>query len=215
MWATPEGIRTLKGAEAELIKALIASVAFDLELSYEEGGEMSFGVGEFDQLQFPQQLSMLAAVGSALLLETVNAPQLTAVNEATVAVLFVALKEQVMAEIANETLIGIPDKTHWRKLVLAAARECEDADLQLPRRSSQEINAWEFVIEALADAIIWDHDWAMSNVVMDLPPDHADELKEMLTIDEDYYLAVAPDPTDAQLAEIREVLKRLTVSLGA
>ena len=49
----------------------------------------------------------------------------------------------------------------------------------------------------------------MSNIATDLAPEHSDERKEFLTIDRNYYFAIAPDPTELELARIRELIRRL------
>lgn len=75
-------------------------------------------------------------------------------------------------------------------------------------------NSWQSPAAIRRTPDLWDHDWAMSNVVMDLAPEYSDERKEFLTIDRDYYFAIAPDPTELELARIRELIRRLTARVS-
>jgi hypothetical protein len=63
-------------------------------------------------------------------------------------------------------------------------------------------------VGCLSDYVHWDDDWA-DEEIMDADPDIARERKRRFGINDDYYLAVAPDPTDSELDAARAVLKRL------
>lgn len=210
MWATPNGVRTLKGAEAAMIRAIIESMAGDLETGEEVGDEVEYGVKLFDQLQLRQQFAMLALVGSALLLDEVSPPKPNAVNEATIATLFAALQESLEAEIINNDPPISSTSTYWRTIVLAAAREADEIEVRLPRPTSKARGEWEELISDLAEALIWDLDWEMADTLTDLDPEAARSVKQFLTIDDDYYVEIAPDPSDEELEKIRELLRRIT-----
>jgi hypothetical protein len=83
-----------------------------------------------------------------------------------------------------------------------------DAD-PLPRRGCKDADEWEFVLECLSTRILWDSDYAMGYLFMDDAPERSSLLRSMVCIDRECYTAIPPDPTAAELKEIRKILKRL------
>ena len=57
--------------------------------------------------------------------------------------------------------------------------------------------------------VLWDDDWNMPELVMDSSPEAARTVKECLSISDDYYTAIAPDPTEAELMKARVILRKL------
>ncbi len=166
MWRTPNGDRTLKGADATLVRELIAQVVENLEI--EAGGDLDrwdFGVTLFDELQTPQKFALLAAVGTALLREDVAPLPLNAINEATVAVLFQALTQAIQVEI--ELDLEPESQSWWRSMVLAATRDIDGDDDELPPCTSSDLAEWDVLTEVLASFVLWDEDWDMTKLVMD------------------------------------------------
>jgi len=210
MWRTSSGDRTLKGAEATLIRALISQVVDNLDAEVRgDVDRWDFGVVLFDELETPQKFSLLAAVGTSLLREDAAPLPLNAVNEATVAVLYRALTQAIQVEIELE--LGPEFQSWWRSMVLAAVREI-DGDDELPPCKSSDLEVWDVVTETLASFVLWDEDWDMTDLVMDRDPEQGRSIKGQLDIADDYFTAVAPDPTDAELAHARQVLMELTAS---
>ena len=207
MWRTPQGERTLCGAEAALIRALIAFVRDELEADEED--PWSYGVSLFDDLLLPQKLVLLASVGEALLRDDITCPPLTAVNEAALGVLVKALEQAVEFEIDCAQELADGNHTYWRELLLTAVRELDGDDGDLPEPSCCEIEEWDILVEVLDFYLLWDDDWEMPEMVMDKDPETARRIKEHLSIDDDYYVAIAPDPTDAEVAEARLTLRQI------
>jgi hypothetical protein len=87
MWRTPNGDRTLRNAEATLVRASIAHI---VDMLTEEADGLAdhweFGIPVFDGLSWQQQLALLAEVGEGLLREGVCPPELCAMNESAVGV---------------------------------------------------------------------------------------------------------------------------------
>lgn len=207
MWRTPNGERTLRGAEAALIRALIAHVRDELEA--DEDDPWTYGVSLFDDLLLPQKLVLLASVGEALLRHDVPCPPLTAVNEAALGVVIKALEQALEFEIDCARELGDGNHTYWRELLLAAVRELDGDDGELPEPSSCEIDDWHILVEVLDFYLLWDDDWETPEMVMDKDPETARRIKEHLSIDDDYYVAIAPDPTDAEIAQARVTLRQI------
>ena len=69
---------------------------------------------------------------------------------------------------------------------------------------------WQFLLDFLANQILWDDgDYENADDFVDKDPRARAALKEMMGIDQDYFTAVAPDPTDTELAAIRKQLRKL------
>jgi hypothetical protein len=90
----------IDGAEAALIRETLAYVVDMVEDEITASADpWEFGVAAFDRLEPPARLAMLAEVGWHLLRETESYPELTTLNEATVAVLFNAIEQGLELEI--------------------------------------------------------------------------------------------------------------------
>jgi hypothetical protein len=66
------------------------------------------------------------------------------------------------------------------------------------------------LIGSLADGVLWDEDWKEAGVQLDADPAAGRAVKEVLGIDEDYYIAVPPDPTDEEMEGVWATLRELT-----
>ena len=68
--------------------------------------------------------------------------------------------------------------------------------------ADREMARWEMVIESIADTILWDRDYEMSESFLDAAPELAKQRRELLGIDDEYYTAIAPDPTVDQIPRL-------------
>ena len=208
-WHSQRGDRTLTGAEAVLIRETLAYVVDMVEEDITASADpWEFGVAAFDRLEPPARLAMLAEVGWHLLRDTESYPELTALNEATVAVLFNAIEQAIELEIDCQRDDDLETRFVWRRLLLDAL--AEDSDLSdLPSLDCCDIDEWQLVIETLSDWILWDHDFDSGDFFLDTPPEQADIMRETFGIDDEYYRAIPPDPKDCDLPAIRATLKEL------
>lgn len=202
MWHTSFGDRTLKGAEAALVKAAVTAVAEHIqEESAGFDDSWGYGVQLFDELTWTQRLMLLDSVATYLLTETPATLELTAVNEAVVGVLFECVRMQIDLEILS---IEDPELDYyWRTLVLTALREPVPDEEEEPLDPGSDYlpqdvrcddhGKWRDAIELLADRILWDRDYEMAGTFLDQPPEKAERLKVYLGIDDDYFSSVAPD----------------------
>jgi hypothetical protein len=204
MWWTPDGERVLQGAEAQLfleaLGVLVDMVRDDDERMWR------FGAPPFDNLQPNQKLAVLAQVGSALLRDDQSMPKLTAVLEAAVGAVYESIR--VMVEIEIDEPVEEREWSSWRELVLAACRERGIEDLLDPE--SEDLDNWEVLVECQADTVLWDQDWKDTDDHLDADPKASRMVKNLLGIDEDYYVAVPPDPTEKEMEGIRATLRVLT-----
>ena len=204
MWWTPDGERVLQGAEAKLFREALA-VIVDM-VRDDHAGRWDFSAPPFDKLQPNQKLAVLAEVGSALLQANQPMPRLTAVREAAVGAVYEASMLMVEMEI-DQPAEGRESPT-WREMVLAACRELGIEDLLDPQ--SNDLDEWEVLICCLTDGVLWDEDWRDGENLLDADPRAGGEVKKLLGIDEDYYVAVPPDPTDEEMEAILAKLRALT-----
>jgi hypothetical protein len=79
-----------------------------------------------------------------------------------------------------------------------------------PEVDSVDMEDWTFLIDCMADRILWDRDYEMGDDFVDADPAESGLKKELMRIASDYYTAIAPDPTDQELEAIREQLRKLT-----
>lgn len=212
-WHTPMGERTLLGAEAALYREALASVAdmVDEDIQYDED-PWEFGVSLFDQLKPLAKLALLAEVGWALFRDTESCPILTALNEATIAVLFRHIEQSIQDEILNQDVSE--DPLFWRTRVLAIFHEEDDTE-GLPMPGSEDWGEWSILTETLYDRILWDADFDDADRFLDASPDQAGFVRYILTIDDEYYRAIPPDPQDSDLPQIRATIREsLSVPSG-
>jgi hypothetical protein len=204
MWWTPDGERTLKDAEARLFREALGTLV-DMVRDDDEG-LWQFAAPPFDALQPNQKLALLAQVGTALLREDQPMPRLTAVLEATVGAVYESIR--VMVEIEIDQPAQERQSPTWRELVLAACRERGIEELLDPE--SNDLDEWEVLIDCLADAVFWDEDWREADEHLDADPEASRAVKKLLGIDQDYYIAIPPDPTDEEMNRVWATLRELT-----
>lgn len=168
--------------------------------SHPDGGA-SVSVEVFDRLSLPEKLGMLDVIARGLLDPGVPCPQLSAVSEGAIGAVFYQIKRDAEAEIGQRRSV-------FRPLIRNACKAMKIVE-RLPRVSSTDWDTWDECIESLMDLILFDRDWEEEYVPPDAPPALARMVKESLSIDDEYYSAVAPDPSPRQLVRIRERLREL------
>ena len=213
MWRTQTGERVLIGAEARLIQTALGVLVDQIEMEIEFGDQSDFGVPIFDRLAAPQKLALLADVCHHLLRSTEPPPQLTATNESAVAVLYAVIEDFVHSEVEfddEEELRGMPDadEFRWRRLLLDAYRESLRDD-DAPAEGSRDMEDWSLLIECLQDLVLWDADYLDEELYADQSPEVGRFLKRQMGVPGEYFQAVAPDPADCDLPNIRQRLQCL------
>jgi len=189
-----------------LIKAAVSGVV--VQIKEESTGcveQWAYGIGLFDELTWSQRLVLLERVTTYLLTDTSESLELTAVNEAAVAVLF----SHVLIEIDCEIDADQPN-SRWREMVLAAYSLCfpndaagtdDEEDFALPTSDCDDRDKWSDLVESLMDRILWDRDFEMEAQFLDTPPEKGAILKNFMGIDQEYYSDAAPDAVSDDAAE--------------
>ncbi len=237
MWHTSRGDRTLRGAEAALVRnaidAMIDSLLIHLDDDVEEARAVcESGIAVYDALSPSQRIAMLHDVSRYLLTETESAIPLSSTLEATIAAIFADIRDQIAIEIdflsiQPDTDDDEDDRTvnppPWRPLVLDAytllyrPQEGSNASWaemleELPDESCRDIRLWEPLITALADAILWDRDFELADGFLDADPGVSRKRRRLLGIQDDYFTGVAPDPrpeeVDRLISWTRDIVRR-------
>jgi hypothetical protein len=184
-----------------------------IESDIESGGDgADLGLVAFDRVTPEQKLVMLADVANALRSVSVPAPRHTASNEATIAAVFSVLRGALECEIDNATDEELTPSTSIRHLLLACCFGEDDFEDPLPDASSDDPEAWDLILEEIVERILWDCDYQSSNDLMNLPPDVARQVRQVVGIDEEYDLTIPPDPDEGALAVPRQKLTQLVRS---
>ena len=206
-WQTPRGDRVPAGPEAAVFREALMIITDWVEGDMDQDQAFhEFGFPVFDSVAARGKLALLADVGYALLVETEACPKLTAVSEATVGAIFVALDESLEHEIDHK--FELPDRFFFRKLILEAI-VVVDPDLETPHADDCDWDDWEFLMDVLRDRILWDRDFEAEPTSGDTDPLTGEDVKDNTGIDNDYFQTVAPDPSDEELESIRRRLKLL------
>jgi hypothetical protein len=204
MWWTPEGARILQGAEARLITDALGTLVDMVRDDHESLWQ--FGAPPFDNLQPNQKLALLAEVGRALLHEDQPMPKLAAVLEAAMGAVYETVR--VMVDIEIDEPVENRESPSWRERVLAACRERGIEELL--DAESEDLDEWDVLVSCLADGVLWDEDWKDNESLLDADPKASQAVKKLLGIDEDYYIAVPPDPIDEEMEGVWATLRNLT-----
>lgn len=136
MWPTVDGIRSLEGAEAELVRHAIDAVVNRLVADRNGDEPFCYGIDWFDQWEHEQKRWLLDQVSAALLTDR-PPPKPAAMWEATIDVLFL----EVIEQIEREREIGTRD---WREMVSRV----------LPSPKGDNDPEWRVHVTKIADRIL-------------------------------------------------------------
>ena len=222
MWHTSEGKRILSGAESELIRDVVGWLHDRVTESLEMGRSYEVGVELFDQLQPTQQLMMLLETATGLLDPLHEPLHSTAIREATVYAVYRELFKLIVFEVDISRLNGKSTCETRSQAIAAFEQGISNEELSqgdgatedrlVPAVSSTNLADWEWLVEALADRVLWDRDFEMEYLSVDLDPDRAQLVRSICGISDDYYSHVADDPPPNQLGNLHRKLHELTLT---
>jgi hypothetical protein len=234
MWQTSRGERTLAGAEAEVVAHAVDTMVDTLtSFIHDDGtdddweniaGYCQSGIAVYDELPPTRRVALLRQVAEHLLTATKQMLPLSAYAEAAVAAIFVELRDQVTIEIdlfpdgPDELLDDPEENVTWRELVLAAYLAVNSIDMDswepeedLPDPLCVDIEAWGWVIDMLANAILWDRDFEMAGDFLDAEPKISQQRRRLLGISDDYFASIVPDPRGTEvfrlISETRSIVR--------
>jgi hypothetical protein len=82
--------------------------------------------------------------------------------------------------------------------------------LPTPFADGSSVRQWHAIIDDLADRLLWDRDYLMSDSMLDAAPALAEPIRRRLGIEENYFRAIAPDIGDEDLPDVLQRLRSLT-----
>jgi len=212
MWRTQFGDRTLEGAEAILFAEALSYLLDEAISGTLE--EYEFGIECFDNLTFGQKIATLSIIGNGLLRKDIPPVRLTAVLEGAIAAVFQHIQDLIIFEIDAPEF-----STSWRELVIAARKQTEGDDTeqaQIPERTCIDLDEWDLQMQVLSDGILWDGDYQDAQLYIDFSPVKSKELRSLMGIPEDYFMAIADDLTDdeaqVKIGELRKLCESIIKS---
>lgn len=207
MWHTSRGDRTLNGHEAALVSSaveiMVSALLMHIDEDFEESApDCESGITIYDVCTPSQRIGLLHDVAKHLLTDTDAPIPLSALIDATVAAIFVEIRDQIAIEIELASSDDMTGQRIWRQLVLDAHAsqypQPTDEDFGLSaeeiQASSLDLRRWEFMINELSDMILWDRDFEMADGFLDVDPGVSQQRRRLLGIEDEYFTAVAPDP---------------------
>lgn len=211
MWTIDCQERVLTNDEWDCIRIGLESLRdYILEDPDDDYGFAMTGVQVFDRLTSSQKLAILAETCEALTSEEVAAPKLTAVNEGTVAALLQSFWNQLVVEL--DMCEGVDDYPflECRRALLSAFADEDDPDTldMLPEEHETDSEMWHDLFSLFESRFLVDTDYAMAGM-LDVPMEKAEELKAIMGIDDEYFVGIAPDPTDRQMHKVNQKLAKL------
>ena len=200
MWQTEQGERVLEGPEAKLFSYSLLDVLD--EVVSEEDDTFETEVDMFDRLTVGQKVSALSTVANGLLCKEVACVKLTAVLEATVAVVYDHIKTNLTLECDEPE-----SSTEWRTLVVKAL---ESEVVGIPQNFDKvDLDEWCGEVDSLRDGILWDEDYKLEDNFIDQSPDDSKRMKKGAGIHPDYFADVINDLTDNEIEITSKALNEL------
>ncbi|EMI15995.1 hypothetical protein RMSM_07079, partial [Rhodopirellula maiorica SM1] len=223
MWNSSLGCRVLRNAEARLIASaawsLIGEVRNAIPSAESKYPPFPRDVELFDRMTPEQQVVMVDRVTSYLLDPKVAAPRRTALLDATIATIFRHVLVQIEIEIDDNPDFSSGDPSKKRSETIEALYEIID-DVEFDGEEPLErfveadcidVETWQVAVEVLRNRVLPDEDWALDELALDLPPEQGESLKQVMGINNDYFIDTAPNATVADAREAWcNLLERLT-----
>ena len=193
-WHAQDGDLVLLGDEANLFRDAILFLCDEISEATDDADSFYGGASVFDQMARTQQIASLALVTKYLFHETEDCLELSAWSEATLASILAQIRMLLHLEV-NEG-----DKDEIR-CVISRLTEYEASS-----EDWDNLPEWDAILEAYEDRFLWDNDFEDTEIT-DLPPDHADSVRQMMGISDEYYSAVPPDLDDDR--DLADAVKRI------
>jgi len=225
MWNTACGTRVLGKAEAELVGqatwTLTDWIRNYIPMREDFGNRIDTGILLFDQMTPAQQVVMLDRVVALLIDSKLEPPAPSALLDSTVAAIYLQIRWNIQSEIdfqddpiefAEE---GQEDCDSFRVLVIDALNECPSWEFEpypdCPEPDCDEMESWEMAVDSLRDRVLADEDWAMNDLLVDLPPEKNKEIKQAMGIQGNYFVDIPPIATDDDAHEAwKNIIERVT-----
>lgn len=151
MWPTVDGLRKLKGAEADLVRGAIGMMVDHLVAEYrDDEPPWTYGIDGFDMWDAEQKLWMVHAIARSLLTRSAPPPP-AAIWEATVDAVFCEIVDLIEIEIADPA-VSSPTRS-WRASVIDAF-VAQNGRAPSIEADDPTLSMWRTVVASIADVIL-------------------------------------------------------------
>jgi len=193
-WHAQDGDLVLLGEEARLFRDAIFFLCDQISEAIDDAESTYGGARVFDQMTRTQQLASLELASKYLFLKTEDCLELSAWSEATLASILAQIRTLLQLEVDEG------DKDEIR-CIISRMTECD-----VSQDDWNDWSEWDNILDGYEDRFLWDSDFDDTEIV-DLPPDRADSVRQMMGISDGYYSSVPPDLDDDR--EIEVAVKRI------
>lgn len=151
MWPTVDGMRQLKGAEADLVRGAIGMMVDHLVAEYrDDEPPWTYGIDGFDMWDAEQKLWLVHAVARSLLTRSAPPPP-AAIWEATVDAIFCEVVDLIEIEITDPSLAS--HTRSWRQSVVNAF-VAQNGRAPSIAADDPTLSMWRTVVASIADVIL-------------------------------------------------------------
>lgn len=151
MWPTVDGLRKLKGAEADLVRGAIGMMVDHLVAEYrDDEPPWTYGIDGFDMWDAEQKLWMVHAIARSLLTRSAPPPP-AAIWEATVDAVLCEIVDLIEIEIADPA-VSSPTRS-WRASVIDAF-VAQNGRAPSIEADDPTLSMWRTVVASIADVIL-------------------------------------------------------------
>ena len=204
MWPTLDGLRVLKGGEAELVCEAVTVMVDQLAAEWRDESEPDpVGIDWFDQWDCYQRLWMLEQVVEALFTPA-SPPSPAAMWESTVDAIFCQVVELIAMEIDRT-----PSSLSWRNREIDAFH-CQRGRPPTIDTDSTDIDGWRIIVTQIADMILGAISYQKAEAFRDGDIGRSRQFLIQRALPEDYLERIPPLRTLQQaqqsIARIREIV---------
>ena len=196
MWPTIDGLRVLRGEEADLVRRAIGEMIGELTGEWErDQTQRVYGVDWFDQWDVEQRIWLLEQVATALLQQDQPPPPTAAIYEASVDALFCHIVQAIAEEM--DTANRIESDLSWRQGLKDAFRVQQGRPPRIDEDET-EIRQWYSLATQVADTILGQTSYQRAEPFRDREAKVTERFLEQRALPKDYLQKIPPLRTNSE-----------------
>ena len=206
MWPTMNGLRTLKHAEADLVRRAVSRMVDQIVAEFHDEFAVSpSGIDWFDQWDSDQRLWLLEEVAVALLTDE-SPPSPAALWEATLDAIFAEIIDAIRQEMDQPTYV--PEGDSWRKGVIDALQTQQG---RMPNINSDEtdLRSWRIAVAQFADMILGVACYQKAEAFRDGDIEQFRKFLRQRALPDDFLQRIPPLRTPTQTEQTLDRLRQL------
>ncbi|MGB7327408.1 MAG: hypothetical protein WBD31_21205 [Rubripirellula sp.] len=207
MWPTVDGLRTLRDAEADLVRGGLGMMLDHLIEEFRgDAKTWRYGIDAFDMWDVEQRIWLLDQITGCLLTDR-QALRPAAIWEAAIDAVFCEIIDLIEIEIADPTLTTFP--MSWRESVLRAY-ECQYGRAPSIDVDANVLSDWRAVVSAVADSILPSPSYQKAEAFRDGDFERAVRFLESRCLPSDFLQQIPPvrtvADTQASIDQIQKIV---------